>query len=219
MIHETAIVESEIGHGTMVFAFTHVLAGAKIGCDVKLADHVFVEGGAIIGNNVTVKNNVSVWDGVIIEDDVFIGPNVCFTNDLTPRSPRMESAKHRYSKRENWILETKVKRGASIGGNSTIVPGVTIGQFAFVGAGATVTKDVKPYTLVVGNPARPKSSVCSCGKQLPGCYLEATCEYCGETPATRHLVCSSGLPKPLGLRKGPAFPTNPTQTTRSEIIK
>ena len=185
MIHETAIVESEIGEGTMVFAYSHVLKGATIGSHVKLADHVFVEGGAVIGDNVTIKNNVSVWDGIKIEDDVFVGPNACFTNDMTPRSPRMESAKARYSERENWLLETTVKRGATIGGNATIIPGITIGQFAFVGAGATVTKDVEPYTLVVGSPARPKSSVCSCGQALSGCYRETACEYCGETPADR----------------------------------
>ncbi len=193
MIHETAIVESEIGEGTMVFAYTHVLKGAVIGSNVKLADHVFVEGGAVIGDNVTIKNNVSVWDGVKIEDDVFVGPNACFTNDLTPRSPRMESAKARYAQRENWLLETNIKHGATIGGNATIVPGLTIGQFAFVGAGATVTKNVEPYTLVVGNPARPVASVCSCGQQLAGCYRVTNCEHCGETPAER-LQQHSGTP-------------------------
>lgn len=189
MIHSTAIVDSEVGEGTMVFAFSHVLEGAKIGANVKLADHVFVEGGAVIGNNVTIKNNVSIWDGVKIEDDVFVGPNVCFTNDMTPRSPRMETAKARYAKRENWLLETNIKQGATLGGNATIVPGLTVGAFAFVGAGATVTKDVSPYTLVVGNPAKPKASVCSCGQVLSGCYREATCEHCGETPADRLAHC------------------------------
>ncbi len=187
MFHPTSLVETDqIGEGTMIFAFTHVMHGAKIGCNVKLCDHVFVESGAVIGDNVTIKNNVSVWEGVNISDDVFVGPNTCFTNDMSPRSPRMESAKIRYSKKENWLLETKLKRGVSIGGNATIVPGVTIGEFAFVGAGAVVTKDVEPYTLVTGNPARPKSSVCSCGQVLSGSHRETTCQHCGESPQDRN---------------------------------
>jgi acetyltransferase-like isoleucine patch superfamily enzyme len=186
MIHPNSLVESDdIGEGTMIFAFTHVMDGAKLGSNVKLCDHVFVEGGAVIGNNVTIKNNVSVWEGVKIADDVFVGPNVCFTNDMSPRSPRMESAKRRYAKRENWLLETNVHLGATIGGNATIVPGVTIGAFAFVGAGAVVTKDVEPYTMVVGNPARVKSSVCSCGQVLSGSHRDTTCSHCGEAPADR----------------------------------
>lgn len=186
MIHPSAVVESQdIGEGTMIFAFTHVLNGASIGSNVKLCDHVFVEGGSRIGDNVTIKNNVSVWEGVQIAADVFVGPNACFTNDMAPRSPRMPSAKKRYAERENWLLQTHIHRGATIGGNATIVPGVTVGSFAFVGAGAVVTKDVEPYTLVVGNPARAKSSVCSCGQILSGCYREATCDHCGETPSDR----------------------------------
>ena len=186
MIHETAIVETkDIGEGTLIFAYTHVMDGAKLGKCVKLCDHVFVEGGAVVGDNVTIKNNVSIWDGVKISDDVFVGPNVCFTNDMFPRSPRMESAKIRYAQRENWLLETKIQQGATIGGNATIVPGVTIGTFAFVGAGAVVTKNVDPYTMVVGNPARKLASVCSCGQALAGCHCETTCEHCGETPASR----------------------------------
>ena len=186
MIHATAVVDSQdIGEGTMIFAFTHVLDGASIGKNVKLCDHVFVEGGSKIGDNVTIKNNVSVWEGVHIGSDVFVGPNACFTNDMSPRSPRMPAAKKRYSERANWLLETHIHRGATIGGNATIVPGVTVGAFAFVGAGAVVTKDVEPYTLVVGNPARPQSSVCSCGQILAGSYREVACEHCGETPNDR----------------------------------
>lgn len=187
MIHDTAIVDSDqIGTGTMIFAYTHVLKGAKIGSNVKLADHVFVEGGARIGDNVTVKNNVSIWDGVEIEDDCFIGPNACFTNDRYPRSPRMDSVKERYSQLENWLQTTRVCRGTSIGGNATIVPGVTLHRFSFVAAGAVVTKDVPPYTLVAGNPARPLGNVCSCGQMLDGSFRESTCQHCGETPDMRH---------------------------------
>lgn len=192
MIHPTAIVESDnIGEDTMVFAYTHVLKGASIGSNVKLADHVFVEGGARIGNNVTIKNNVSVWEGIEIEDDCFIGPNACFTNDRFPRSPRMVSAKIRYAKKENWLQTTRVCRGATIGGNATITPGVTLREFSFVAAGSVVTKDVPPFTLVAGNPAKPLCSVCSCGQSLPGSHLETTCESCGETPEHRAQLLES----------------------------
>ena len=186
MIHPSAIVDSQdIGEGAMIFAFTHVLDGASIGRNVKLCDHVFVEGGAVIGDNVTVKNGVSIWNGVTLEDDVFVGPNVAFTNDLNPRSPRMERAQQRYEHLENWLERTRVCRGATLGANVTLIPGITIGEFAFVAAGAVVTKDVAPYTLVAGNPARPKSSVCSCGQKLNGCFRETICEFCGETPEMR----------------------------------
>lgn len=186
MIHPSAIVDSkDIGEGTMIFAFTHVLEGATLGQNVKLCDHVFVEGGAVIGNNVTVKNGVSIWNGVCIEDDVFVGPNVTFTNDMSPRSPRMERVRVRYEKLETWLEKTQVCRGATLGANSTLIPGITIGSFAFVAAGSVVTKDIEPFTLVAGNPARPKSSVCSCGQKLAGNYREATCDSCGETPDIR----------------------------------
>lgn len=197
MIHPSAIVDSQdIGEGTMIFAFTHVLDGASIGRNVKLCDHVFVEGGAVIGNNVTIKNNVSIWTGVTIEEDVFIGPNVAFTNDLNPRSPRMERAKKRYERLETWLQPTRVCRGATLGANATLVPGITIGAFAFVAAGAVVTKDVAPFALVAGNPARPKSSVCSCGQKLIGCFREATCEHCGETPESRLAVMGEPTTQP-----------------------
>ena len=122
--HETAIVESEtIGEGTCIWAYAHVLDGAKIGANVAIGDHAFVEGGAVIGNNVTIKNQVCIWEGVNIEDDVFVGPRVTFTNDSNPRSPRMEKAKERYSETENWLGRTSVRRGASIGAAATICPG------------------------------------------------------------------------------------------------
>lgn len=186
MIHPSAIVDTQdIGEGTMIFAFTHVLDGASIGRNVKLCDHVFVEGGAVIGDNVTVKNGVSIWNGVTIEEDVFVGPNVTFTNDLNPRSPRMERSRQRYQQLDSWLERTHVSRGATLGANATLIPGIAIGAFAFVAAGAVVTKDVAPFTLVAGNPARPKSSVCSCGQVLSGCFRETTCECCGETPESR----------------------------------
>ena len=129
--HETAIVESDsIGAGTCIWAYAHVLAGATIGDNVQIGDHTFVEGGSSIGNNVTVKNQVCIWEGISIEDDVFVGPRVTFTNDSNPRSPRMESAKARYSSRDNWLSRTSVRRGASIGAAATICPGIEIGAFA-----------------------------------------------------------------------------------------
>ncbi|MCA9218245.1 MAG: N-acetyltransferase [Planctomycetales bacterium] len=169
--HPNALVETDqLGEGTRVWAFAHVLSGAKIGDNCNIGDHAFVEGGAVIGNNVTVKNNVCVWDGVRLEDDTFIGPNVAFTNDRYARSPRMETVRTRYEKADNWLERTIVCRGATLGANSTIMPGLTLGEFSFVAAGSVVTKDVSPYVLVAGNPAHPIGSVCECGKrtQSPG---------------------------------------------------
>ncbi|MDX2479902.1 MAG: acyltransferase [Desulfuromusa sp.] len=142
--HETAIVESnEIGEGTRIWAFSHVLPGAHIGSDCNICDHVFVENDVTIGDRVTIKCGVQIWDGLRIEDDVFIGPNATFTNDIFPRT-----------KQEFELLETHVKKGASIGANATVLPGIIIGENAMVGAGAVVTKDVPSRMLVVGNPAR-----------------------------------------------------------------
>lgn len=145
MIHETAICESKkIGIGTNIWAFSHVLFGAVIGEDCNICDHVFIEHDVIIGNRVTIKSGVQLWDGLRVADDVFIGPNATFTNDKTPRSKQ----------RPQSFLVTKVEIGASIGANATILPGITIGRFAIVGAGAVVTHNVPPYATVVGNPAR-----------------------------------------------------------------
>ena len=143
--HAAAIVESErIGPRTRIWAFSHVLPGAVVGADCNICDHVFIENDVIIGNRVTVKSGVQLWDGCDIGDDVFIGPNVSFTNDRWPRSRARLDAHPR----------TKVQEGASIGANATILPGLTIGQYAMVGAGAVVTRSVPPYAVVVGNPGR-----------------------------------------------------------------
>lgn len=144
-IHTHALVETQhIGKGTRIWAFAHILPNAIIGEDCNICDHVFVENDVVIGNRVTIKCGVQLWDGIEIEDDVFIGPNVTFTNDKFPRS------KHYPAK----FPRTKVGRGASIGANATILPGLTIGEEAMIGAGAVVTKDVEAAVLVVGNPAR-----------------------------------------------------------------
>lgn len=144
-VHARGICEStEVGAGTRVWAFAHVLPGARIGRDCNLCDHVFVENDVVIGDRVTVKSGVQLWDGVRLGDDVFVGPNATFTNDPFPRSKR----------RPERFLETVVERGASVGANATLLPGLTIGAEALVGAGAVVTHDVPPKAIVYGNPAR-----------------------------------------------------------------
>ena len=146
-IHETAIVDqpADIGAGTKIWHWVHVMSGAKIGESCVLGQNVYVGGKAVLGNNVRVQNNVSIYDQVILADDVFCGPSMVFTNVINPRSS---------VERKDEYLETHVGKGASIGANATIVCGHDIGQFAFIGAGAVVTKNVLPYALLVGNPAR-----------------------------------------------------------------
>ena len=156
--HPTAVVESEaIGEGTKIWHFAHVRAGAKIGGNCVVGKSVYIDEAVEIGNGVKIQNFVSVYKGVKIEDDVLIGPAVTFTNDLYPRA---------FSWGEDKITPTVVKKGASIGANSTIVCGVTIGEYAMIGAGAVVTKDIPEYGFVLGNPARLKGFVCRCGRKL-----------------------------------------------------
>ncbi len=144
-VHPQAICESKtIGAGTRIWAFSHVLPGAVIGADCNICDQTFVENDVVVGDRVTLKCGVQLWDGVVLEDDVFIGPNATFTNDRFPRSRQ----------RPQTYAKTRVCRGASVGANATILPGVTIGQNVMVGAGAVVTRDVPPNAIVVGNPAR-----------------------------------------------------------------
>ena len=144
LFHPAAIVEAHaIGEGTRIWAFAHVLAGAVIGRDCNICDHVFIENDVVIGDRVTIKCGVQLWDGVALEDDVFVGPNATFTNDPFPRSRRQPRA----------FSRTVVRQGASIGANATILPGLTIGRGAMVGAGAVVASDVPPNAVVVGNPA------------------------------------------------------------------
>lgn len=158
-VHPQALVESEeIGAGCRVWAFAHVMPGAQIGTHCNVGDHAFIETGAKLGNHVTVKNGVSVWDGVTAEDHVFIGPNVVFTNDRNPRAAVKKS--------RDQFLKTQIREGASLGANVTVVCGITIGRFAFAGAGAVLTKDVPDHALVVGNPARVIGYMCECGEKL-----------------------------------------------------
>ncbi|RYE53596.1 MAG: N-acetyltransferase, partial [Sphingobacteriales bacterium] len=144
-IHKLSDVQSKkIGDDTSVWQFSVVLPNAEIGKMCNICAQVFIENDVVIGNRVTIKPGVQIWDGITIEDDVFIGPNVTFTNDLKPRS-----------KQKDWVcMRTLVKRGASIGANSTILPGIIIGENSMIGAGAVVTKNVPPNTLWVGNPAK-----------------------------------------------------------------
>lgn len=150
MIHNLADVKSEdIGEHTTIWQFCVILKGAKIGANCNINCHVLVEGKAIIGNNVTVKPGVQIWDGVTLEDNVFIGPNVTFTNDSTPRSKKYPSE----------FETTLVKNGASIGANATIMAGHTIGEYALIGAGSVVTKDVPPFSVYYGNPAQMRGYI------------------------------------------------------------
>lgn len=157
--HETAVIDegSKIGKGTKIWHFTHVMSGSEIGENCNLGQNVVVLSGVKLGNNVKVQNNVSIYTGVICDDDVFLGPSMVFTNVINPRSAII---------RKDQYLETIVERGASIGANATIVCGNIIGRYAFIGAGAVVTKDVKPYALVVGNPARQTGWISEFGHKL-----------------------------------------------------
>lgn len=145
-VHENAIVEegAAIGAGSRVWAFVHILPGAVIGDDCNVCDHVFIENDVRVGNRVTLKCGVFLWDGIYLDDDVFVGPNATFTNDKRPRSRQYPKS----------FPRTTVESGASIGANATILPGLRIGANAMVGAGAVVTNDVPPNTVVVGNPGR-----------------------------------------------------------------
>ena len=151
------------------------MAGAVIGRDCNVGGGAFVESGAIVGDRVTIKNQVMVWNGVVVADDCFLGPGVIFTNDRTPRSPRMPQPAARYVE-DRWLSQTFVGRGASLGAGAIVVCGVIIGQYALVGAGAVVTRDVAAHQLVVGNPARPLGWVCVCGSRLSA---ELVCGECG----------------------------------------
>ncbi len=181
-IHEKALCESDqVGEDTRVWAFAHVMKGARVGKKCNVGDHAFIEGGAVLGDRVTVKNAAQIWDKVTVEDDVFLGPNMIFTNDMNPRAA--------FKKDPARFLPTLVKKGATIGANATIVCGVTLGAHCFVGAGSVVIRNVPAHAVVVGNPARRIAWMCDCGEKLPS-SLQCKCgrtfklqEHTGLVPA------------------------------------
>jgi UDP-2-acetamido-3-amino-2,3-dideoxy-glucuronate N-acetyltransferase len=172
--HATAIVDegADIGDGTRIWHWTHVSGGARIGSRCSIGQNVYIGNKVVIGNNCKIQNNVSVYDNVTLEDDVFCGPSMVFTNVYNPRS---------HVPRKNEYRDTLVKRGATLGANCTIVCGVTLGEYAFIGAGAVVTRSVPDYALLVGNPARLVGWMCACGTKLSAGSvppLDATCSAC-----------------------------------------
>jgi UDP-2-acetamido-3-amino-2,3-dideoxy-glucuronate N-acetyltransferase len=191
--HETAVIDQpcRIGAGTKIWHFSHVMRDSVLGERCNLGQNVVVSPGCVIGNGVKIQNNVSVYTGVTLEDDVFCGPSMVFTNVMNPRA---------FIERKHEYRATLVRRGASIGANATIVCGVTLGEYCFIGAGAVVTRDVAPYALVAGNPARHRGWVCACAVRLdlPAGAEEgaaAACAACG----AQYLRQGAGL-----VRVGPA---------------
>ncbi len=157
--HSSAIIDkgAQIGDGTKIWHFTHLMATCTLGMNCILGQNVYVDNNVIIGNGVKIQNNVSIYDGVIIEDDVFLGPSMVFTNIINPRS---------FIERKDEFKKTTIRKGASIGANATIICGIEIGEYAMIGAGAVVTKNVPPYALVVGNPSKEVGWVSEAGHQL-----------------------------------------------------
>ena len=180
-VHESARVDdgARIGAGTKVWHFSHVQSGAVVGERCVIGQNVYVAGGAIVGDGVKIQNNVSVYDGVTLEDGVFCGPSLVFTNVINPRSEISRRSEYR---------ATLVRRGATLGANATIVCGTEIGRYAFVAAGAVVTRDIPAYALVMGSPARRSAWMCRCGTRLPkqvvGAQLD--CEACGNSYREEH---------------------------------
>ena len=180
-VHPSSIVDEggAVGPGTKIWHFSHVSAGAVIGERCSFGQNCFVAGGVTIGSNVKVQNNVSIYTGTIIEDDVFLGPSCVLTNVTNPRSQVV---------RHSLYETTRLRRGCSIGANATIVCGHDVGEYALVGAGAVVTRNVAPFTVVLGMPARPAGYVCRCGERLPG-GATPECRDCG----ARYVLTETGL--------------------------
>ena len=185
-VHETARIDQpcEIGEGTRIWYFSHVMSGTRIGANCNLGQNVFIDRGVVVGNSCKIQNNVSLYTGVVLEDEVFCGPSMVFTNVINPRA---------FIERKDEFRQTRVKRGATLGANSTIVCGVTVGQYALVGAGAVITRDVRPYALMLGVPARRVGWVCRCGTALPEEGDPRICPGCGD----RYRTDAQGQLQPL----------------------
>jgi UDP-2-acetamido-3-amino-2,3-dideoxy-glucuronate N-acetyltransferase len=182
-VHESSYIDdgAEIGEGTHIWHFSHVMSGAKIGKGCNIGQNVLVSPGVVIGENVKIQNNVSLYTGVIVEDHAFLGPSMVFTNVINPRSN---------VNRKNEYKTTLVKEGASIGANATIVCGVTLGKYCFIGAGSVVTKDVPDYALIYGNPARFGAWMCACGIKLKKVDDKSfVCPACGK----RYILTGNSL--------------------------
>ena len=191
-VHESAYVDdgAAIGRGTKIWHFSHIMPGAVIGERCNLGQNVVVMPGARMGNNVKVQNNVSIYEGVVLEDDVFCGPSCVFTNVVNPRS---------HVSRKSEYQQTMVRRGCSIGANATILCGVTLGEYSFIGAGAVVRSDVPAFALMVGVPARRVGWMCQCGLRLQVRDGQAACTGCGATyRETDGLLRLIDPPRPLG---------------------
>ncbi len=171
-VHESSYVDehSSIGEGTKIWHFSHIMSDCVIGKGCNIGQNVVISPNVVIGNNVKIQNNVSVYTGVICEDDVFLGPSCVFTNVINPRS---------FISRKNEYRKTIIKKGASIGANATVVCGHNVGKYAFVAAGAVVTKDIPDYALVMGNPAKVKYYVCECSEKMNFVDNKFVCPKCG----------------------------------------
>lgn len=181
-VHESSYVDEgcEIGEGTKIWYFSHIMRGCKIGRHCNIGQNVLIGSGVVLGDGVKIQNNVSVYTGVVCEDGVFLGPSCVFTNVINPRA---------FIERKHEFRDTVIKKGASIGANATIVCGHNVGRYAFVGAGAVVTRDVPDYAVVYGNPARVQGYVCQCGVGISFDGGHAVCPACGKRYSTSQDGC------------------------------
>lgn len=181
-VHESSYVDdgATIGAKSKVWHFCHIMPGAVIGHGCNLGQNVVVMNGVRMGNNCKIQNNVSLYEGVILEDDVFCGPSMVFTNVMNPRS---------HVSRKNEYRKTLVRRGAAIGANATIVCGTTLGEYCFVGAGAVITRDVPPFAVMAGVPARRIGWMCQCGQRLADAIGDARCDACG----SRYVIAANSV--------------------------